>query len=178
MSLENLSKPALEALLAFHADAARRIEEQFGSTEERLADSEDQLKLQLPLADIEASLEDTEEQSGALLSPFNLAASHRRSSAPSSSPSPPSRPVHSALRMPSPPSVSVRTWTRWSADITSPTPAPRHGCKRKHEEKEEEDSNERERVCICIDPGWLRGFTGTPPRRLRLWDKENENIAL
>jgi hypothetical protein len=43
MSLENLSKPALEALLASHFEATRHLEERLKSAEERLRSAEERL---------------------------------------------------------------------------------------------------------------------------------------
>ncbi|KAJ7216736.1 hypothetical protein B0H12DRAFT_1078893 [Mycena haematopus] len=164
MSLNNLSKPALEALLAFHADAARRIEEQLRATSPLIGHD-----VELPITEGT----NTEEQSGVLRSPFNQSDSLRQASAPS--PSPPSTPVRRSPRMPSPPSVG-RTWPTWSRESTSPTPGP-VSLSRKRRREEEDDSTEPEHTQRRINPGWPRGFIRTPPRRRRSWNKENEKDA-
>ncbi|KAJ6572241.1 hypothetical protein B0H19DRAFT_1065206 [Mycena capillaripes] len=178
ISLENLSTPALEALLAFHVEAARNIEERLRCAEESLRSTEEGLRSTLPLAeqngDIEVSLEDAENallpEHSALQSPFNLL--HRQSAAPS--PSPPSTPVRNTRQMPSTPSLGG-AWLAWSTDTTPPTPTPPHSTvSRKRRRVEDENPGEREHVRIRIDPGWPRGFIRTPPRKQRVWDKENE----
>ncbi|KAJ7669464.1 hypothetical protein DFH06DRAFT_184985 [Mycena polygramma] len=177
MSPDSLQTPALEALLAFHLEAARQLEERLRSAEPPRSVEERVRTTSSPNEhddDGGGSSEDTPDmqlpaQSSSLQSPFTPTHLVRRTSVPSPG-SPSSTPVRSAPRISSPPSVRV-TWPR-DTDATSPTPAL---CRsRKRRRVEEEESSERNRVRVRIVPGWPRGFIRTPPRRRRLWDKENE----
>ncbi|KAJ7859284.1 hypothetical protein B0H13DRAFT_1901532 [Mycena leptocephala] len=84
MSLENLSKPALEALLASHFEATRHLEERLKSAEERLRSAEERLIATFPLIERDADIGETKKSwtSGPQL-PFSPTDLRRRSSAPS-----------------------------------------------------------------------------------------------
>ncbi|KAJ7655327.1 hypothetical protein B0H17DRAFT_378945 [Mycena rosella] len=169
MTLEKLSKSDMEALLAFHVDAARHLEERLRSTfplpengSGIVLSPEDQLDTEGPSPN--------SGDSSRLHSHFEMDL-HRRSLAPSLSPSPPSTPVRPARLSPPP----VReAWPVWGADPTSPISAPRHSASFGRKRRRIDEDEPRAREGIHLDPGWPRGLIRTPPRRRRIWDKENE----
>ncbi|KAJ7867135.1 hypothetical protein B0H13DRAFT_1897655 [Mycena leptocephala] len=160
MSLENLSKPALETLLAFHVEAADTWKND--SSQLRSASG-------LQKSGSYATLPEQSWTSGPQL-PFSPTDLRRRSSAPS--PSQPSTPVRRVPGMPSSPAVG--TWPVWSMGATSPTPGPRHSPRLDRKRRRGNEENEYERLRRRIDPGWPRGFIRTPSRKRRLWEQENE----
>ncbi|KAJ7484273.1 hypothetical protein FB451DRAFT_1363824 [Mycena latifolia] len=65
----------------------------------------------------------------------------------------------------------------WGADRSSPTPTQRTTSSSRKRRRMDEDES-RPRDGLRLDPGWPRGFMRKPPRRRRVWDKENERRVL
>ncbi|KAJ7512347.1 hypothetical protein B0H11DRAFT_1950760 [Mycena galericulata] len=172
MSLDSLSNSALEALLEFYLEAVRRRLEERLRTAPMLPEFGTGADERIEHADPRS-----QDPPDALQSPFNPGHLHpRRSLEPS--PSPPSTPVRRARpEWLSSPRPMRALWPTLRVDTTSPTPSPPYTTSRKrgHVAGDEENSGARKR--IRLDPGWPRGFIRVPPRRTRLWDKENVKCA-
>ncbi|KAK7046935.1 hypothetical protein R3P38DRAFT_2877047 [Favolaschia claudopus] len=178
MSLKTLSKPALEALLAYHVEVARCIEEELESEREACNDA--------PIVSLNSTIV---EQSPELLGSSTA-------EQPIATPTPRfpfvhpdaqltnSRPSTPVNRRPStsPSTPAAHDWpdtvtVPWRFECSSPSPTPRHSrnLKRKRAEEDPDDHIPQPvRVHIRIDPGWPRGFIRTPTRKRRVWNKENE----
>ncbi|KAJ7506040.1 hypothetical protein B0H11DRAFT_1974574 [Mycena galericulata] len=162
MSLDSLSNSTLEALLEFHLEGVR-LEERLRAAPQFVTGAYDESEL------IEhADARSLQEPSDALQSPFNPGHMRPHRSL-ETSPSPPSTPVPCAL----PEWLS----SPLPVDPTSPTPLPRYTASRNRGRKPDDEENSDARKRICLDPGWPRGFIRVPPRRMRLWDKENVKCA-
>ncbi|KAJ7056150.1 hypothetical protein C8F01DRAFT_1156966 [Mycena amicta] len=202
MALDTLSQPALEALLAFHLDAAGQIQERIRAAffvsmkaeSEAVAAAGNEQRNQVSL-----ELHPQASPNAYLQSPFRL----RSVSYPTSSPKglslriPRPRSSPPSLRPPSSP-VFGGLW-RYDTGPTSPSPSPSLGTKRRHAELEDSDGVDSEvielqlgnqsavddrpyvrvrgsRCSIPLVPGWPRGVMRTPTpkrRKVPVWDKEN-----